>query len=67
VHDELQRMWKEVVVVYFKALFQYSVRQTEDPHTGCPVSWPNLNLEPSDYDAVVMRTKPGNSWGDDHE
>jgi hypothetical protein len=32
VNDELERMWKEAVVAYFKVLLQHSIGGTEENH-----------------------------------
>jgi hypothetical protein len=58
VNDELERMRKEVVVTYFKVVFQYLPGGDDEGHAN-PVRFvENQTLQPPKYEPGLLRSIP---------
>jgi hypothetical protein len=55
-------MWKEAALIYFKVLSRHMPRGTEENdekrQSDWPVSGPRFESGPSEYEAVVVTTRP---------
>jgi hypothetical protein len=57
MNDELERMWEEVVVNYFKALSRHSPGRTEENHekpSGYSMSRPRSEPEIAKIQATIV-------------